>query len=175
VLGKRRDESKLLSPVYSYLRRAAYVTHLRGQTRKDGQCSRFLRLGISTRFNSISTDQFHRFDDSLAFDSFVSDQLEDIISSVFKMPAKGAPTRLNPIRLQTIKHLRVRRPNQQQPNSCATVMSSVLSTHFSSALDVLFWLYRTQLNSMTNYQLTLQTAGLRRDTARKAAWHWNNN
>ncbi|OKL59313.1 hypothetical protein UA08_05375 [Talaromyces atroroseus] len=43
------------------------------------------------------------------------------------MPAKGAPTRLNPVRLQTIQHLRVRRPNQQQQNSCATIMSSMLN------------------------------------------------
>lgn len=44
------------------------------------------------------------------------------------MPPKGAPTRLNPVRLQTIQHLRVRRPNQHEQNSCITVMSSVLST-----------------------------------------------
>ncbi|RAO74079.1 uncharacterized protein BHQ10_010091 [Talaromyces amestolkiae] len=43
------------------------------------------------------------------------------------MPAKGASTRLNPVRLQTIQHLRVRRPNQQQQNSCATIMSSMLN------------------------------------------------
>jgi pheromone shutdown protein TraB len=43
------------------------------------------------------------------------------------MPAKGAPTRLNPVRLQTIPHLRVRRPNQHQQNPCVTAMSSVLS------------------------------------------------
>ena len=48
----------------------------------------------------------------------------------FTMPAKGASTRLNPVRLQTIQHLRVRRPNQQQQNSCATIMSSMLSTLF---------------------------------------------
>lgn len=46
------------------------------------------------------------------------------------MPAKGASTRLNPVRLQTIQHLRVRRPNQQQQNACATIMSAMLSTSF---------------------------------------------
>lgn len=53
------------------------------------------------------------------------------------MPAKGAPTRLNPVRLQTIQHLRVRRPNQHQQNPCVTVMSSVLSTLL--LLLSLFW------------------------------------
>ncbi|TQB77346.1 hypothetical protein MPDQ_002983 [Monascus purpureus] len=48
------------------------------------------------------------------------------------MPAKGAPTRLNPIRLQTIPHLRVRRPNVQERNPCVVVMSSVLSCWASS-------------------------------------------
>lgn len=43
------------------------------------------------------------------------------------MPAKGVSTRLNPVRLQTIPHLRIRRPNQHEQNSCVTVMSSMLS------------------------------------------------
>lgn len=43
------------------------------------------------------------------------------------MPAKGVSTRLNPVRLQTIPHLRVRRPNQHEQNPCVTVMSSMLS------------------------------------------------
>lgn len=43
------------------------------------------------------------------------------------MPVKGATTRLNPVRLQTIPHLRVRRPNQHEQNPCVTVMSSMLS------------------------------------------------
>ncbi|GAB1192101.1 hypothetical protein BDV32DRAFT_120847 [Aspergillus pseudonomiae] len=43
------------------------------------------------------------------------------------MPPKGATTRLNPVRLQTIPHLRVRRPNQHEQNPCVTVMSSMLS------------------------------------------------
>lgn len=43
------------------------------------------------------------------------------------MPAKGVSTRLNPVRLQTIPHLRIRRPNQHEQNPCVTVMSSMLS------------------------------------------------
>lgn len=42
------------------------------------------------------------------------------------MPPKGT-TRLNPIRLQTIDHLRVRRPNRTDKNPCETIMSSMLS------------------------------------------------
>lgn len=48
------------------------------------------------------------------------------------MPPKGSSTRLNPVRLQTIPHLRVRRPNQQQQNPCVTVMTSVLNCWASS-------------------------------------------
>ncbi|OJJ86524.1 mitochondrial 37S ribosomal protein mS37 [Aspergillus glaucus CBS 516.65] len=48
------------------------------------------------------------------------------------MPAKGASTRLNPVRLQTIPHLRVRRPNQHEQNPCVTVMSTMLSCWASS-------------------------------------------
>lgn len=48
--------------------------------------------------------------------------------SAANMPPKNVSTRLNPIRLQTINHLRVRRPNQQEQNPCVTVMSSMLST-----------------------------------------------
>lgn len=44
-----------------------------------------------------------------------------------KMPPKGVSTRLNPVRLQTIPHLRVRRPNQHEQNPCVTIMSSMLS------------------------------------------------
>ncbi|PWY95558.1 mitochondrial ribosomal protein 10 [Aspergillus sclerotioniger CBS 115572] len=43
------------------------------------------------------------------------------------MPPKGVSTRLNPVRLQTIPHLRVRRPNNNEPNTCVAVMSSMLS------------------------------------------------
>ena len=44
------------------------------------------------------------------------------------MPGKGGSTQLNPVRLQTIPHLRVRRPNQgNEKNPCVVVMSSVLS------------------------------------------------
>jgi hypothetical protein len=55
------------------------------------------------------------------------------------MPAKGAPTRLNPVRLQTIPHLRVRRPNQHQQNPCVTAMSSVLSMLLLPPLVYLIW------------------------------------
>lgn len=48
------------------------------------------------------------------------------------MPPKGASTRLNPVRLQTIQHLRVRRPNQNEQNPCITIMSSMLSTSLAS-------------------------------------------
>ncbi|EAW08311.1 mitochondrial 37S ribosomal protein mS37 [Aspergillus clavatus NRRL 1] len=48
------------------------------------------------------------------------------------MPPKGVSTRLNAVRLQTIPHLRVRRPNQHEQNSCVTVMSSMLSCWASS-------------------------------------------
>jgi hypothetical protein len=45
------------------------------------------------------------------------------------MPPKGtASTRLNPVRLQTVPNLRVRRPNKQEKNPCEVVMSSMLST-----------------------------------------------
>lgn len=43
------------------------------------------------------------------------------------MPAKAVSTRLNPVRLQSIPHLRVRRPNTNEPNTCVAVMSSMLS------------------------------------------------
>ncbi|RAL17244.1 mitochondrial 37S ribosomal protein mS37 [Aspergillus homomorphus CBS 101889] len=42
------------------------------------------------------------------------------------MPPK-ASTRLTPVRLQTINHLRVRRPNKHQGNPCVAIMSSMLS------------------------------------------------
>ncbi|KAL1982606.1 hypothetical protein VTN96DRAFT_1041 [Rasamsonia emersonii] len=48
------------------------------------------------------------------------------------MVKKGAPTRLKPVRLQTIEHLRVRRPNLNQQNPCTTVMSSLLNCWASS-------------------------------------------
>lgn len=44
------------------------------------------------------------------------------------MAPKGSmSTRLNPLRLNSINHLRIRRPNQNEANSCVTVMSSMLS------------------------------------------------
>jgi hypothetical protein len=42
-------------------------------------------------------------------------------------PKGNVTTRLNPLRLNTINHLRVRRPNQHEQNACVTVMSSMLS------------------------------------------------
>ncbi|KAL2868864.1 mitochondrial 37S ribosomal protein mS37 [Aspergillus lucknowensis] len=48
------------------------------------------------------------------------------------MPTKPPSTRLNPLRLNTIPHLRVRRPNQNEQNACATIMSSMLSCWASS-------------------------------------------
>ncbi|KAK9568558.1 40S ribosomal protein mrp10 [Aspergillus fumigatus] len=53
-----------------------------------------------------------------------------------KMPPKGVSTRLNPVRLQTIPHLRVRRPNQHEQNPCVTIMSSMLSCWASSGGSV---------------------------------------
>ncbi|OQD75258.1 hypothetical protein PENDEC_c008G01806 [Penicillium decumbens] len=43
-------------------------------------------------------------------------------------PKGNVSTRLNPLRLNTINHLRVRRPNQHEQNPCVTIMSSMLST-----------------------------------------------
>ena len=42
-------------------------------------------------------------------------------------PKGNISTRLNPLRLNTINHLRVRRPNQNEQNPCVTVMSTMLS------------------------------------------------
>ncbi|OOQ88272.1 mitochondrial 37S ribosomal protein YmS-T [Penicillium brasilianum] len=42
-------------------------------------------------------------------------------------PKGNVTTRLNPLRLNTINHLRVRRPNQNEQNACVTVMSSMLN------------------------------------------------
>lgn len=46
----------------------------------------------------------------------------------FTMTKGNVSTRLNPLRLNTINHLRVRRPNQHEQNACVTVMSTMLST-----------------------------------------------
>ncbi|KAL3463412.1 37S ribosomal protein Mrp10, mitochondrial [Aspergillus heterothallicus] len=49
------------------------------------------------------------------------------------MPVKPPPsTRLTPVRLNSINHLRVRRPNTQENNPCAVVLSSMLSCWASS-------------------------------------------
>ncbi|KAF9885768.1 hypothetical protein FE257_012350 [Aspergillus nanangensis] len=58
---------------------------------------------------------------------FLSQRTSPLPSTSANMPVKGATTRLNPIRLQTIPHLRIRRPNQHEQNPCVTVMSSMLS------------------------------------------------
>ena len=42
-------------------------------------------------------------------------------------PKGNVSTRLNPLRLNTINHLRVRRPNQNEQNPCVTVMSTMLN------------------------------------------------
>lgn len=43
------------------------------------------------------------------------------------MPAKGATTKVAPVRLPPLPKLRVRRPNQTDANPCMGLMSSVLS------------------------------------------------
>ncbi|RMJ28869.1 hypothetical protein PHISP_00208 [Aspergillus sp. HF37] len=44
------------------------------------------------------------------------------------MPPKGsASTRLSPVRLQTVSHIKVRRPNRQEKNPCEVIMSSMLN------------------------------------------------
>jgi hypothetical protein len=55
------------------------------------------------------------------------------------MPVKGAPTKLNPVRLNTLNHLRVRRPNSNENNPCAAVLSSMLS------MSSFRWLYGVEL------------------------------
>lgn len=79
------------------------------------------------------------------------------------MPAKGVSTRLNPVRLQTIPHLRVRRPNQHEQNPCVTVMSSMLSM-----LDYPLACCEWGIGKLVDGALTAtnqQAAGLRVDTA----------
>jgi hypothetical protein len=62
------------------------------------------------------------------------------------MPPKGVTTRLNPVRLQTIPHLRVRRPNQHEQNPCVTVMSSMLS--MSTAIYIVIGLCKPGLQGV---------------------------
>ncbi|KAE8352950.1 hypothetical protein BDV28DRAFT_118437 [Aspergillus coremiiformis] len=52
------------------------------------------------------------------------------------MPPKGATTRLNPVRLQTIPHLRIRRPNRNEQNPCVAVMATMLSCWASTGYTV---------------------------------------
>ncbi|KAJ5328308.1 hypothetical protein N7541_001556 [Penicillium brevicompactum] len=53
------------------------------------------------------------------------------------MAPKGSmSTRLNPLRLNSINHLRIRRPNQNEANSCVTVMSSMLNCWASAGYGV---------------------------------------
>ncbi|CBF89443.1 hypothetical protein BDV09DRAFT_172898 [Aspergillus tetrazonus] len=43
------------------------------------------------------------------------------------MPPKGVSTRLNPVRLNSITHLRVRDTGSKQTTPCAAVMSAMLN------------------------------------------------
>lgn len=43
------------------------------------------------------------------------------------MAPKGAPTTINPIRLQTVTRLKIKRPDKQEPNPCLGPMSAMLS------------------------------------------------
>ncbi|KAJ5157124.1 uncharacterized protein N7482_008224 [Penicillium canariense] len=102
-------------------------------------------------------------------------------------PKGNITTRLNPLRLNTINHLRVRRPNQNEQNACVTVMSSMLSTYFPGPLHSGLPRHRL-MPSLPGYKraattivelLTLdellttvccnQTAGLPKGTATRAA------
>lgn len=58
------------------------------------------------------------------------------------MPPKGASTKLNPVRLQTIPHLRIRHPNKNEGNPCVAVMSSMLSTSEPYHLQLSVWEWR---------------------------------
>lgn len=58
------------------------------------------------------------------------------------MPGKGGSTRLNPVRLQTVPHLRIRRPNEQTRNPCVVIMSSMLSTLFCVSVYLsVYWFW----------------------------------
>ncbi|KAL4778954.1 hypothetical protein BJX76DRAFT_107951 [Aspergillus varians] len=48
------------------------------------------------------------------------------------MPPKNLSTRLNPVRLNSITHLRVRAPNTNELSPCAAVMTAMLSCWASS-------------------------------------------
>ena len=43
------------------------------------------------------------------------------------MPPKGTSTSLNPVRLQSVAKLRIKRPDKQQVNPCLGAMSAMLS------------------------------------------------
>ena len=76
---------------------------------------------------------------NLASGFLVSEDKRSVIpelENTVNMPSKGVSTRLNPVRLQTIPHLRVRRPNQHEQNPCVTVMSSMLSMCLLVCLDL---------------------------------------
>lgn len=53
------------------------------------------------------------------------------------MPPKNVSTRLNPVRLNSITHLRVRAPVSNELSPCAAVMSAMLSTFGR----LLFWMF----------------------------------
>ncbi|KAL4918282.1 hypothetical protein BDW62DRAFT_66802 [Aspergillus aurantiobrunneus] len=48
------------------------------------------------------------------------------------MPPKNVSTRLNPVRLNSITHLRVRQPNTNELTPCSAVMSAMLNCWASS-------------------------------------------
>jgi hypothetical protein len=47
------------------------------------------------------------------------------------MPPKGGSTQLNPVRLQSVAKIRIRRPDKQAVNPCLGIMSAMLSRFWS--------------------------------------------
>lgn len=70
------------------------------------------------------------------------------------MPPKGVSTRLNPVRLQSIPHLRVRRPNTNEPNTCVAVMSSMLSEYYNYSKE-----FRCGSENMANMKELIRLLG----------------
>ncbi|EAS33947.3 mitochondrial 37S ribosomal protein YmS-T [Coccidioides immitis RS] len=52
------------------------------------------------------------------------------------MPPKPVPTRMKPVRLQTIQSLRIQRPNKQEQSPCQTAMSAVLNCWASAGHNI---------------------------------------
>lgn len=48
------------------------------------------------------------------------------------MPPKGGSTQLNPVRLQSVTKIRVRRPDKEPVNPCLGIMSAMLSKFWSN-------------------------------------------